>query len=76
MSDSSDRTHGPFLAILFIAFVLVAIVFFGPQLENAASRTFSENHGGGFTINGWDPFGAAISAIEAFGRAVGRLMGR
>lgn len=76
MSDSSDRAEGPFLAILFIAFVIVAIVFFGPQLEQFASRTFSGNRGGNFTINGWDPFGAIISAVESFGRAVGRLMGR
>lgn len=76
MSDSSDRTHGPFLAILFIAFVIVAIVFFGPQLEQFAAQTFSGNRGGGFSINGWDPFGSIISAVEAFGRAVGRLLGR
>lgn len=76
MSDSSDRSHGPFLAILFIAFIFVAIVFFGPQLENFASHTLSGNRGGGFTINGWDPFSSVIRAVEAFGRAVGNLMGR
>lgn len=76
MSDSSDRSDGPFIAILIFAFLLAAIVFFGPQLEHFASQTFSGNRSGNFTINGWDPFGAMIRGIEAFGRAVGSLFGR
>jgi len=73
MSDSSDRTNGPFLALLFVAFLLVAIIFFGPEIERFAAQQFSGNRSGNLTINGWDPFGAIIRGIEAFGNAVGSL---
>lgn len=73
MSDPSDRAEGPFLAILFVAFLIIAIIFFGPEIERWLSREFSGNRSGNFTVNGWDPFGSIIRGVESFGKAVGDL---
>ncbi|MHB1118934.1 MAG: hypothetical protein ACYC11_02620 [Bellilinea sp.] len=76
MSDSSDRTHIPFLMLLVFAFLLVAIIFFGPEIERWAASEFSGNNSGTLKIDGWDPFGAIIRGIESFGNAVGNLFFR
>ena len=76
MSDSSDRTHIPFLMILIFAFLVVAIIFFGPEIERWAAREFSGNGSGRVKIDGWDPFGAILRGIESFGNAVGDLFFR
>jgi len=76
VSDSSDRTEVPFLMILIFAFLVVAIVFFGPDIERWAAREFAGNSSGSLKIDGWDPFGAIIRGIESFGNAVGDLFFR
>lgn len=75
MSDSGDRTHIPFLMILVFAFLLVAIVFFGPELKRLVASQIGSGSGQ-FTFGTWDPFSAIFNGIQSFGKSVGDLFFR
>jgi len=77
MSNPHDRTNGPFLALLFFAFLLALIVLLGPNIKYLAGGQLPL--GGGRSAiaagGGFDPFTPIINGLDSFGQAVGRFFG-
>ncbi|HEY4693276.1 MAG TPA: hypothetical protein VIH16_07545 [Bellilinea sp.] len=77
MSDPHDRTNGPFLALLFFAFILALIVLLGPNIRYLASGQLPLGGGRGAIVSGggFDPFTPIINGLDSFGQAIGRFFG-
>lgn len=77
MSGPHDKTNGPFLALLFFAFLVALIVLLGPNIKYLAGGQLPLG-GGKSAISaggGFDPFTPIINGLDAFGQAIGRFFG-
>ena len=76
MSNPHERSNGPFLALLFFAFLLALVVLMGPNIKQLAYGRLPL--GGGTYAGpsgGFDPFTPIINGLDAFGQAIGRFLG-
>jgi len=73
MSDSSDRANIPFLIILILAFIVAAIIFFGPEIQQALAGRIPGSRPGSTSIGNWDPFDSVMRGLQSLGDGIARL---
>jgi len=67
MANDPDRSHGPFLALLAIAFIIGLILVFGPGILRQGANQLPL---GGARIGGFDPLQAIVNALDSLGHAI------
>lgn len=70
MSDSNDRSHGPFLILLALAFLVGLIIVFGPGIFKQGAYQLSLGHA---RVGSFNPVDAVVNALDSFGQTIARM---